>query len=82
MILKSLMIKSMSKAELSELKESLLRQYDSYKAKGLKLDMSRGKPAADQLDTAMGLLDVLTSESDMKNEAGVDCRNYGGIELY
>ena len=73
-------LSEMTKEKLLQFKDEVTKEYEDFKAKGLKLDMSRGKPAADQLDTAMGLLDVLTSESDMKNEAGVDCRNYGGID--
>ena len=37
--------------------------------------MSRGKPSAAQLDLAMGMMDVLRSDSDLKCEEGVDCRN-------
>ena len=74
------MIKSMSKAELSELKESLLRQYDSYKSKGLKLDMSRGKPCKEQLDISCDLLTVIKSNDDCFDSAGTDCRNYGILD--
>ncbi len=70
----------MSKEELLSLKEDLDRQYEQVKACGLKLDMSRGKPAADQLDLSMGMMDVLNSEAELKCETGVDCRNYGVID--
>ena len=42
--------------------------------------MSRGKPSAAQLDLAMGMMDVLRSDSDLKCEEGVDCRNYGVLD--
>ena len=42
-----------SREELLALKEELSRQYAETKAKGLSLDMSRGKPSADQLDISM-----------------------------
>jgi len=74
------MIKSKSQAELSELKESLLLQYESYKNKGLKLDMSRGKPCKEQLDISEGLLTVLNSNEDCVDSAGFDCRNYGILD--
>ena len=74
------MIKSKSTAELSELRESLLQQYDSYKAKGLKLDMSRGKPCKDQLDISEELLTVLKTNDDCLDSAGLDCRNYGILD--
>ena len=70
----------LSKEELSELKEQLERQYEDVKKKGLKLDMSRGKPAATQLDLMNPLLDVLNSESSLKAEDGVDVRNYGDMD--
>ena len=45
----------------------------------LNLDMSRGKPSVEQLDLSMGLMDVLSSDSDLACEDGTDCRNYGVI---
>ena len=62
----------MSKEELLTLKAELDKEYADIKAQGLALDMSRGKPAADQLDLSMGLMDVLSSDSDLKCETGVD----------
>ena len=64
----------MSKEELLTLKAQLDKEYADIKAKGLALDMSRGKPSADQLDLSMGLMNVLSSDSDLKCETGVDCR--------
>lgn len=69
--------KEMSREELLSLKTELEHQFVDAKGKGLKLDMSRGKPAPAQLDIAMGLMDVLNSGSDMNTETGVDTRNYG-----
>lgn len=70
----------MSKEELLALKESLNKEYAEAKAKGLSLDMSRGKPAAKQLDISLGLLDTINSSSDLKSEDGTDCRNYGVLD--
>lgn len=72
--------KEMSREELLSLKAELEKQFADAKGKGLKLDMSRGKPAPAQLDIAMGLMDVLNSESDMNTETGVDTRNYGLVD--
>lgn len=72
--------KEMSKEELLVLREDLNREYEATKAKGLKLDMSRGKPAASQLDMQKDFLDVITSDSDLYTEAGLDCRNYGLLD--
>lgn len=70
----------MSKEELLTLKSELDKQYSEAKAKGLSLDMSRGKPSATQLNVSMGLLDVINSESDLKASDGTDCRNYGVLD--
>lgn len=70
----------MSKEELLTLKSELQKQYEEVKALGLSLDMSRGKPSATQLDISMGMMDVLNSDTDLKCETGVDCRNYGVID--
>ncbi len=67
----------MSRVELEAQKAELTKQFEQAKEKGLKLDMSRGKPEPAQLDMGMGLLDVLTSSSDMKCMEGIDTRNYG-----
>lgn len=69
----------LSREELLELQSQLSEEYEKAKAKGLSLNMSRGKPAADQLDLGMDFLDVLNSESDMMTESGVDTRNYGEL---
>lgn len=70
----------MSKEELLALKESLNKEYAEAKAKGLALDMSRGKPSAKQLDVSLGLLDTINSSSDLKDLDGTDCRNYGVLD--
>ena len=72
--------KEMSKEELAALKTALEKAYEDAKGKGLKLDMSRGKPSAAQLDMTMPIMDVLNAESDLRTEAGVDCRNYGVMD--
>ena len=72
--------KDLSKEELLTLQEQLNKEYEEAKTKGLKLDMSRGKPAASQLDMEMDFMNVLNADSILKTEAGVDCRNYGVMD--
>ena len=72
--------KLMSKEQLEAERAKLLGEYEGYKALGLKLDMSRGKPGSEQLDLTMPMLDVLTSQDVIENEAGLDCRNYGVLD--
>ena len=72
--------KDMSREELLELKSRLEKEFEDVKGKGLKLDMSRGKPSADQLNLSMGMMDTLTSGVDLTCEDGVDCRNYGVMD--
>ena len=67
----------MSKEELLKEKESLEQQFREVKAKGLDLNMARGKPSKTQLDLSNELMDVLNSESYFNDETGTDCRNYG-----
>lgn len=67
----------LSKEELRKLREELLADYEDAKKKGLKLDMSRGKPSPVQLDLAKDMLDTISSDSDINTENGFDCRNYG-----
>ena len=68
--------KDMSREELLNEEKALVSEFDAIKAKGLKLDMSRGKPSAAQLDLSMEMMDVLNSSSELVCD-GVDCRNYG-----
>ena len=72
--------KDLSKEELLEIKSKLEAEFEDVKGKGMKLDMSRGKPSKAQLDLSMGMMDVLNSDSDLVCEEGVDCRNYGVID--
>jgi DNA-binding transcriptional MocR family regulator len=70
----------MSKEELLTLKAELEAAFEAAKDRGLKLDMSRGKPAVSQLDMGMDIFDVLNSESDMRSKEGIDVRNYGVLD--
>ena len=70
----------LSAAELDTLRAQLEEEYAGYKAKGLKLNMARGKPAAAQLDLSMPMLDILSSDADYKSADGTDCRNYGVVD--
>ncbi|MBR3812203.1 MAG: aminotransferase class I/II-fold pyridoxal phosphate-dependent enzyme [Agathobacter sp.] len=67
----------MTKEELLVEKTTLEKQFEEIKALNLKLDMSRGKPSAEQLDISMDMLDVLDAKSVIKSENGMDLRNYG-----
>ncbi|WP_407530569.1 aminotransferase [Methylobacterium oryzisoli] len=57
----------------------LQTRYATLQGRGLKLDMTRGKPSPEQLDLAEGLL-TLPGNRDHLTEAGEDARNYGGIQ--
>ncbi len=72
--------RDMSRDELSALREELEREYQSYKDRGLRLDMSRGKPSREQLDLSMGMMDVLHSGVELTGSQGEDCRNYGVLD--
>ena len=72
--------KELTRKELLDLQKELLAEYHSQKDKGLKLDISRGKPSKEQLDLSMPMLDVLGSDSDMHAEDGTDVRNYGLLD--
>lgn len=67
---------SMPKKELEGLHSQLLEKYNSFKAKNLKLDMSRGKPCTQQLDLSMDMLKI----NDVKSSTGLECRNYGILD--
>lgn len=69
----------LTKDELMELKNEFLNEYEEAKAKGLKLNMSRGLPGAEQLDMEADFFNTLNPTSEFKSEAGIDCRNYGEL---
>ena len=69
--------KNMSREELLTLKASLEEQLKVEEAKGLSLNMARGKPGVSQLTLSMPMLDVINSEADMNTLLGNDTRNYG-----
>ncbi|MBQ9833122.1 MAG: aminotransferase class I/II-fold pyridoxal phosphate-dependent enzyme [Clostridia bacterium] len=69
----------MTKGELRAFRAEAESEYSLCKAKGLKLDMSRGKPGREQLDLTTDILSVLTS-ADQCQVDGVDARNYGIVD--
>ena len=72
--------KELSKEQLQAMKADLEKQFEEVKAKGLNLDMSRGKPSKQQLELAMDMLEELKSTDKLKCETGIDCRNYGLLD--
>lgn len=67
----------MDRSELLALKAELEEQFKTEEAKGLSLNMARGKPGASQLKLSMPMLDVINGQSDMNTLLGNDTRNYG-----
>ena len=70
----------MTTEELQSELASLQDAYNGFKAKGLSLNMARGKPASSQLDLSMPMLDIMTSASDPHAADGSDLRNYGVLD--
>ncbi len=70
----------MTIAGMNSLKEALELRYSACLTRGLDLNMARGKPAPDQLDLSMPMLNVVNSKSDLFSEGGTDCRNYGVLD--
>ena len=69
----------MTREELQAQREALSQSYSRLQARGLKLNMARGKPGADQLALSAPLLDVLGAQTSCVTESGIDCRNYGEL---
>ena len=66
----------LSKAQLNDEYTALTAEYEGYKAQGLKLDLSRGKPCSAQLDLSNEMIAAPITEDDYMGEQG-DYRNYG-----
>ena len=67
---------ALSSDQLRVIYDSLKQEYEAFQARDLKLDMSRGKPGADQLDLSQGLIGNIAT----RTPSGLDCRNYGGTD--
>lgn len=72
-------INEYSREELISLQKDLNEQYNEAKAKGLKLNMARGLPSAEQLDMEADFFNTLHPDSTFISDAGIDCRNYGEL---
>ena len=70
----------LTKDERSGILGALLTEYKGYCDKGLSLDLSRGKPNAEQLDVSQGLMSVDMSKAACRSASGFDCRNYGVLD--
>lgn len=66
-----------SPTEIEDFLSEQQASYDALKDRGLRLDLTRGKPSAAQLDLSDALLSLPRGTTDA---AGVDTRNYGGLE--
>jgi DNA-binding transcriptional MocR family regulator len=71
------LLTELSKTDLREFHDRIRKEYDVFCARGLKLDMTRGKPSSDQLDLSNALL-RLPDNIDHQLADGSDARNYGG----
>lgn len=58
---------------------TLAGEYQQLKKKGLKLDLTRGKPSPDQLELSSALLTLDITKADLA-DYGIDVRNYGGLD--
>lgn len=70
---------SMSREERTTEYERLKAEYRAFCERGLSLDLSRGKPSAEQLDLCEDMLTAVSSSADVYAENGMDCRNYGEL---
>ena len=69
---------NMTNAEIRTAYEAALKEFEGWKAKGLKLNMARGKPSSAQLDLISDILTILDNPADCKVD-GMDARNYGEL---
>jgi aspartate/methionine/tyrosine aminotransferase len=67
-----------SRQELADLLTALEADFNAMKARGLALDLTRGKPSSEQLALSEALDGIL--EGQFTTDSGVDVRNYGGLD--
>ena len=65
-------------AEREQELSALCERYQNFQARGLSLNMARGKPGKAQLDLVSDMLTVLTDPADCM-DGTVDVRNYGEL---
>ncbi|MBR2292853.1 MAG: aminotransferase class I/II-fold pyridoxal phosphate-dependent enzyme [Clostridia bacterium] len=70
----------MTKEALQAEKIRMEREYNEILAKGLSLDLSRGKPSRAQVDLVSDMLTCMRTSEDCFTESGFDCRNYGVLD--
>ena len=68
----------MTTTELEREYQTVLQKYESCKAKGLNLNMARGKPAKAQLDAVSDILTAMTTIEECF-DGSIDSRNYGEL---
>ena len=67
-----------TREQLQAWQNTLSSEYSAIKEQGLSLDLTRGKPSAEQLSLSNTLDGILNG--DYRSEDGTDVRNYGGLE--
>lgn len=67
-----------SQEQLEAWEKALSADYENVLASGLNLDLTRGKPSAEQLTLSDALDGIL--DGNYMSDSGVDVRNYGGLE--
>jgi DNA-binding transcriptional MocR family regulator len=72
-------ITDLKEEDLHALQRQVRQEYEAFRARGLALDLTRGKPSPEQLDLANDLL-ALPGKGDYSTKAGDDARNYGGLQ--
>ncbi|MBE6537340.1 MAG: aminotransferase class I/II-fold pyridoxal phosphate-dependent enzyme [Ruminococcaceae bacterium] len=72
--------RELSAAEAKDIYLELEKTYETYKASGIKLDLSRGKPNSEQLDISCGVLSVSLPKEECISSTGFDYRNYGLLD--
>jgi hypothetical protein len=71
--------KKLSEQERHKIKKELLQRYSEFQSCQITLDMTRGKPCAEQLDLALGMIEGDIGKAYL-TQNGLDCRNYGGLD--
>lgn len=74
---------SLSPEELKILQAELQQQYEAIKEQKLSLDITRGKPSAEQLSLSDGMMKALANNDLIfvgSDSRAIDLRNYGGLE--